>query len=45
MPDSSSSFLLQNHSHSIINRSRRPAWLKGLALTEKDPYRHFYRQN
>lgn len=31
--------------HSIINRLRKPAWLKGLALTDEGLYRRFYRQN
>ena len=32
------------HSHSIINETRKSAWLKGLAVIEMDLYRHFYRQ-
>jgi len=31
------------HSHSIINRSRKPAWLKGLAMIDIGHYRRFYR--
>lgn len=34
----------RDHSHSIINRSRKPAWLEGLAVIDKEPYRRFYRQ-
>lgn len=36
--------LTPNHSHSIINRSRKPAWLKGLGLINMGQYRRFYRQ-
>ena len=32
------------HSHSIINKPRKSAWLKGLALIDIGPYRRFYRQ-
>lgn len=32
-------------SHSIVSRSHGPAWLKGLALIDMEPYRRFYRQN
>ncbi|WP_407852623.1 hypothetical protein [Burkholderia gladioli] len=32
------------HSHSIINRSPKPAWLKDLAVIEISLYRRFYRQ-
>ncbi len=32
-----------NHSHSIINRSRKPAWLKGFAVIDMGLYRRFYR--
>lgn len=35
---------LQCHSHSIINRSPIPAWLKGLAVINIGHYRHFYRK-
>lgn len=35
---------LRDHSHSIINRSRKPAWLKGLAVIDMGPYRRLYRQ-
>ncbi|WP_156880399.1 hypothetical protein [Thermomonas fusca] len=31
------------HSHSIINRSRKPAWLKGFAMIDMGLYRRFYR--
>src|SRR5450830_1977494 len=31
------------YSHSIINRPRRPAWLKGLAVIDMGRYRRFYR--
>jgi hypothetical protein len=31
-------------SHSIINRSPNPAWLKGLGEINMKPYRRFYRQ-
>lgn len=31
------------HSHSIINRSRKPAWLKGFAMIDMGHYRRFYR--
>lgn len=33
-----------DHSHSIINKPRKSAWLKGLALIDIGPYRRFYRQ-
>lgn len=33
-----------NHSHSIINKPPKPAWLKGLAVIDMGPYRRFYRQ-
>ena len=33
-----------NHSHSIINRPPKPAWLKGLAVINIWHYRHFYRK-
>lgn len=32
-----------NHSHSIINRPPKPAWLKGLAVIDMGHYRRFYR--
>ena len=32
-----------DHSHSIINRSRKPAWLKGFAMIDMGHYRRFYR--
>jgi len=32
------------HSHSIINSSRKSAWLKGFALIDIGRYRRFYRQ-
>ena len=32
------------HSHSIINRPPKPAWLKGLAVINIGRYRHFYRK-
>lgn len=32
-----------DHSHSIINRSRKPAWLKGFAMINMGHYRRFYR--
>lgn len=32
------------HSHSIINGSRKSAWLKGLAVIDMGLYRRFYRQ-
>lgn len=35
--------VLSTHSHSIINRSRKPAWLKGFAMIDMGPYRRFYR--
>ncbi|WP_321800809.1 hypothetical protein [Burkholderia sp. BCC1988] len=31
------------HSHSIVNRSRKPAWLKGFAVIDMTLYRRFYR--
>jgi len=31
------------YSHSIINRSRKPAWLKGFAMIDMGLYRRFYR--
>jgi hypothetical protein len=31
------------HSHSIINKSRKPAWLKGFAMIDIGHYRRFYR--
>lgn len=34
----------RDHSHSIINKSPEPAWLKELAVIDKAPYRRFYRQ-
>jgi len=34
---------LSIHSHSIINRSRKPAWLKGFAMINMGHYRRFYR--
>ena len=36
--------VLSTHSHSIINKPRKSAWLKGLALIDIGPYRRFYRQ-
>ncbi|HUB88253.1 MAG TPA: hypothetical protein VMA74_00845 [Dyella sp.] len=36
--------MLSPYSHSIINESRKSAWLKGLALIDMDLYRRFYRQ-
>jgi hypothetical protein len=30
--------------HQIINRSRKPAWLKGFAVIDTGHYRRFYRQ-
>ena len=33
-----------NHSHSIINKTPKPAWLKGMAVIDMGPYRRFYRQ-
>jgi hypothetical protein len=30
--------------HSIINRSPKPAWLKGMAAIDLGAYRRFYRQ-
>jgi hypothetical protein len=36
-------FLRPCHSHSIINRSRKPAWLKGFAMIDMGHYRRFYR--
>ena len=35
---------LTAYSHSIINKPRKSAWLKGLALIDIGPYRRFYRQ-
>ncbi|WP_448177627.1 hypothetical protein [Stenotrophomonas maltophilia] len=35
--------VLSTHSHSIINRSRKPAWLKGFAMINMGHYRRFYR--
>jgi hypothetical protein len=35
---------LRFHSHSIINNSRKSAWLKGFALIDIGRYRRFYRQ-
>ena len=32
------------HSHSIINRPPKPAWLKDLAVIDMGLYRRFYRQ-
>lgn len=32
------------HSHSIINKTPKPAWLKGLAVIDMGHYRRFYRQ-
>jgi hypothetical protein len=32
------------HSHSIINRPSKPAWLKDLAVIDMGLYRRFYRQ-
>ncbi|WP_284425511.1 hypothetical protein [Acidovorax sp. SUPP1855] len=32
------------HSHSIINRPSKPAWLKDLAVIDIGLYRRFYRQ-
>jgi hypothetical protein len=32
------------HSHSIINRPSKPAWLKDLAVINIGVYRRFYRQ-
>lgn len=34
-----------DHSHSIINRPSKPAWLKELAVIDMSLYRRFYRQN
>ncbi|WP_238865903.1 hypothetical protein [Achromobacter xylosoxidans] len=34
----------QDHSHSIINKSLKPTWLKGFAVIDMGPYRRFYRQ-
>lgn len=31
------------HSHSVINETRKSAWLKGFAMIEIGPYRRFYR--
>ncbi|NII05656.1 hypothetical protein [Luteibacter anthropi] len=42
-------FLLPSHigqritPHSIINRSRKPAWLKGFAMIDMGHYRRLYR--
>jgi len=36
--------LFHCHSHSIINGSRKSAWLKGLAVIDMGLYRRFYRQ-
>ena len=32
------------YSHSIINRSPKPAWLKGISVINIGHYRHFYRK-
>ncbi|WP_294636849.1 hypothetical protein [uncultured Aquabacterium sp.] len=32
-----------DHSHSVINESRKSAWLKGFAMIEMGPYRRLYR--
>ncbi|WP_146096306.1 hypothetical protein [Xanthomonas arboricola] len=32
------------HSHSIINKPRRPAWLKGFSVIDMGLYRRSYRQ-
>jgi hypothetical protein len=32
-----------NLTHTIINRSRKPAWLKGFAMINMGHYRRFYR--
>lgn len=32
------------HSHSIINKPPKPAWLKDLAVIDVGLYRRFYRQ-
>lgn len=34
-----------HHSHSIINKTPKPAWLKGLTVINMGPYRHSYRQH
>lgn len=35
--------VLSTHSHPIISRSRKPAWLKGFAMIDMGPYSRFYR--
>lgn len=37
-------FITTRHSHSIINRPSKPAWLKDLAVIDMGLYRRFYRQ-
>jgi len=42
--DEGSPYQTRDHSHSIINEPRKPAWLKGLGLIDMGHYRRFYRQ-
>ena len=44
LPVVASAYQMQNHSHSMINRPPKPAWLKDLAVIDMGLYRRFYRQ-
>ncbi|TXD15004.1 hypothetical protein [Extensimonas vulgaris] len=43
VPAGASHCQTRDHSHSVINESRKSAWLKGFAMIEMGPYRRLYR--